>query len=134
MNMATKEYTRNWIKSNPDKVKEYRKRSKNKYLNDKEYRDSVTIKRKQCRKKNQLKLKNEVLSYYSKNKAPECIVCGFNDIRALSIDHMENNGANHRRELGNKTLSGYHFYRWLKKNNFPLGYQCLCMNCQWEKR
>ena len=25
------------------------------------------------------------------------------------------------------------FYAWLKRNNYPSGFQILCMNCQWGK-
>ena len=51
-----------------------------------------------------------------------------NDIRALSIDHINSDGASHRKEVGNG------MYRWLLKNNFPEGFQVLCMNCQFIKR
>ena len=50
----------------------------------------------------------------------------FCDIRANSIDQIDNNHHIHRDEVG----SGTHFYLWLIKNNFPDGYQVLCMNCQ----
>jgi hypothetical protein len=56
--------------------------------------------------------------------------CGFSDLRALSIDHIAGDGAAHRREIG----AGAALYRFLKKNNFPPGFQTLCMNCQWIKR
>ena len=28
---------------------------------------------------------------------------------------------------------GYRFYLWLKKHNFPEGFQALCLNCQFCK-
>jgi hypothetical protein len=55
----------------------------------------------------------------------------------LSIDHINGNGAEHRRELKRTTggsTGGHDFYRWLKNNNFPDGYQVLCMNCQFIKK
>ena len=75
------------------------------------------------------KIKIEVLTYYGKGICA-CIQCGFNDIKALTIDHIERNGAEHRRRL-NK--AGYKFYLWLRKQGFPEGYQTLCMNCQFTK-
>lgn len=75
--------------------------------------------------------KLEILSEYSGNTLL-CIRCGFNDIRALSIDHINGKGESHRRSLG--ITSGNNFYQWLKKNNYPEGYQVLCMNCQAIKR
>lgn len=62
-----------------------------------------------------------------------CKRCGFDDIRALSIDHVNGGGNKHRRELG-KSATGSWFYRWLVKNGFPEGFQVLCMNCQFIKR
>ena len=76
------------------------------------------------------RLKIEIFSYYS----PElvCQKCGFNDIRALSIDHIKGGGNEHRKQL--KRGAGASFYEWLKANNFPEGFQVLCMNCQIIKR
>ena len=71
-----------------------------------------------------------VLEHYSQGKLA-CAYCGFNDIRALSIDHINGGGEKARREAG---VSGDGFYRWLIKNNFPDGLQVLCMNCQFIKR
>ena len=76
-------------------------------------------------------LKKIVLTHYGNGKCA-CVRCGFNDIRALSIDHIGGGGLNHRIQLHNK--GGVSFYHWLKKNGYPNGYQTLCMNCQWVKR
>ena len=75
-------------------------------------------------------LKKRVLSYYGGGKLA-CIKCGFSDIRALSIDHINGNGCKHRKKL---LTSGKTFYRWLEKQDYPKGYQTLCMNCQFIKR
>ena len=72
-------------------------------------------------------LKLEILSHYSSNL--KCNSCGFSDIRALSIDHIKGNGNKHRKAIGRMD-----FYQWIKKNNFPKGFQVLCFNCQWIKR
>jgi len=74
------------------------------------------------------KIKLLILQVYSKNKL-ECKYCGFDNIDALTIDHIHNNGAKHRKKL-KITRCGIGFYCWLKKNNFPKGYQVLCANCQ----
>lgn len=73
------------------------------------------------------RLKQRVISHYSPSRT--CARCGYSDTRALSIDHMSGGGEKHRREIG--VGSGYHFYRWLIRNNYPSGYQVLCLNCQW---
>lgn len=76
--------------------------------------------------------KLDVLTHYGNGKCA-CVQCGFDNIVALTIDHMENNGRKERLMLGvlNRPTQ---FYRWLKRNNYPSGYQTLCMNCQWVKR
>ena len=58
-----------------------------------------------------------------------CNCCGENEPMFLSIDHVDNNGAQERKS-GQYSGSGYSFYRWLRKTGFPPGYQVLCMNCQ----
>lgn len=70
-------------------------------------------------------LRREVISAYG----GVCNCCGESRDEFLSIDHVGNNGAIHRKKIG----SG--FYRWLKKNGFPKNdFQCLCMNCNFGKR
>lgn len=70
--------------------------------------------------------KELVLRQYSKGE-PKCCRCGFTDVRALTIDHINGGGGKHRKEIS-------HICRWLVKNNFPDGFQILCMNCQFIKR
>ncbi len=77
-----------------------------------------------------LEVKTEVITHYGNGKCA-CVNCGFKDIRALSIDHI-NGGGNQERKRFN--ISGKGMYYWLKKNNLPIGYQTLCMNCQFIKR
>lgn len=73
-------------------------------------------------------LKIEVMKHYGDGK---CQCCSEKIIHFLSIDHINENGAEHRREIGNRT--GISFYQWLKTNNFPSGYQTMCHNCNTGK-
>lgn len=77
------------------------------------------------------RLKIEVLTYYGNGRCA-CVRCGFNDVRALSIDHITGGGNHHRRKIEIK--AGSDMYVWLKKNNYPDGFQTLCMNCQFIKK
>lgn len=86
--------------------------------------------REQGRRKGRIynqRMKSLVLFHYSSG-VPTCAHCGFCDIRALSIDHINGGGSRHQREISNT------IYRWLINNDFPDGYQVLCMNCQFIKR
>jgi len=79
-------------------------------------------------KKSREKVKREVISHYSQDKSC-CQKCGLNDMRALTIDHIEGGGNRHKKEI-KKT----YIYYWLREHNYPIGYQVLCMSCQFIKR
>jgi len=126
------------IKANYEKDKEIRtERAKKYYKDNKEKcrklqkRWALNNKVRVCTysKKHRKKLKNEILKHYG-NGICACVICGENRLDCLSIDHINGSGAKHRREIG---ILGSPFYPWLKRNNFPSGYQTLCMNCQWIK-
>ena len=68
------------------------------------------------------------MAHYS-NGEMCCNKCRFNNIKALEIDHINNNGCEHRKEI-----KGGHIYKWLIKNNFPDGFQVLCATCNALKR
>jgi hypothetical protein len=75
-------------------------------------------------------MRMEVLWHYS-NHTMRCACCGESTLEFLTIDHTDGDGATHRKEIG----AGSHttVYRWLRKNNYPPGYQVLCMNCNAAK-
>jgi hypothetical protein len=60
-----------------------------------------------------------------------CACCGSTE--RPSIDHVNGDGGEHRRQLGGKTRSPLLVYRWLIKNGFPEGFQTLCMPCNRSK-
>ena len=74
-------------------------------------------------------LKEEIFAAYGGYK---CACCGETIKEFLTIDHINNDGAEMKRKNihGRPSMS---FYTWLKKNNFPPGFQVLCWNCQWGK-
>lgn len=69
-------------------------------------------------------LKLRVLNHYSDGQCI-CKKCDFADPRALCIDHIKGDGAEHRREIGR----GIAVYTWLERNGYPEGFQVLCLNC-----
>ncbi len=81
-------------------------------------------------KRNVIKLRTQVLTHYGNGKLM-CVRCGENQLPCLTIDHIKGGGNKSRKELG---VTGLGFYRWLKQQGFPLGYQTLCANCQLIKR
>jgi hypothetical protein len=61
-----------------------------------------------------------------------CVCCGESNPDVLTIDHVNNDGAEHRRVIGR---GGNVFYVWLRKNGFPQDgrFQVLCFNCNRAK-
>ena len=60
----------------------------------------------------------------------KCACCGELRASMLTIDHINNDGHEHRLEIGH---DGNAIYRWLKKNNYPEGFQVLCSSCHISK-
>jgi len=81
--------------------------------------------------KDKYNLKNKI--QVINNYGGSCKECGIIDIKYLTIDHSNNDGAEQRRNLS--CGKGSLFYRWLIKHNFPknLGLQVLCYNCNCGK-
>jgi hypothetical protein len=105
----------------------------------KEYERNRGIKRRVWKEQNKEKLralgrlyrdriKLEAIKHYSPESC--CARCRIADIDVLTIDHIKGNGHQHRKMLGGGRLK---FYYWLRKNNYPEGYQVLCLNCNWKK-
>lgn len=79
-------------------------------------------------KRHERPVKIDVLEHYGGGKLA-CVRCGFSDIRALTLDHVNGNGADDRKLRG----SGGRLYFYLRRFGYPEGYQTLCMNCQFIK-
>ncbi len=59
-----------------------------------------------------------------------CACCGESEPKFLTLDHIHNNGGTHRKEIGNR---GSGIFKWLRDNDYPPGFQVLCMNCNHGK-
>lgn len=113
-NLNTRNYTRKLKNNNPSKFELI-------YGKDR-YCRRRTIVASYSKSKN-LEVKKKTLEHYG----GKCVCCGETNIKFLTIDHTNNNGAEERRIA--KRDGGVGFYRLLIKNNFPEGYQTLCFNC-----
>lgn len=78
-------------------------------------------------RQNRIDRKLKCFSQYSGSSPPKC-KCGFENIRALTIDRID---GNHKETT---KLYGDDLYRFLIETAYPEGWQVLCMNCQWLKR
>lgn len=82
-------------------------------------------------------IKYEIFSHYCGGE-PICMCCGEKNMEFLSLDHINNDGAEHRRSMrlgkkGGGMGSGTQLYYWIRRNKYPLLFQILCMNCNCGK-
>lgn len=81
------------------------------------------------------KLKLETFNAYGGPHCA-CLRCPQRELEMISmltIDHINGGGNKHRKEIS-KDRGGVCFYRWLKQNKYPPGYQVMCWNCNLSKR
>lgn len=71
------------------------------------------------------KLKLEVIAGYG----GACTCCGENHSDFLTLDHVNNDGAIRRMELGRNVGGTSTFYRDARNREFPPDYTILCFNC-----
>lgn len=109
-----KEYKKLHRKNN---IHKYRKYSSDSYQRNREH---LILYQRRYRRK----IKLLVLTHYSFGDL-RCRCCGEKELDFLTIDHVNGGGREHHKLIG----GGATFYLWLKRNNFPLGYQVLCYNC-----
>ena len=60
-----------------------------------------------------------------------CPSCAERNVLFLTIDHINGDGAEQRRE---KNLTGGQLCAWLRRHNYPPGYRVLCYNCNCARR
>lgn len=100
---------------------------KQKAVYKRRYRKRASELRREHRKQMRLSL----LIRYGGNP-PKCACCGESALNFLSLDHI-NGGGSHQRKTMWDGRGGDIFYKWLFHNNFPEGFQVLCMNCNWGR-
>jgi len=112
---------REYLKNNPDarkrKAEAWQKWRKSNLENAKRIS-------RESKKKYEDRLKKIVFAHYGK----KCACCGEDNIKFLSIDHINGGGTKHR-----KKIKGEKIYVWLYKEGLPKGFQTLCFNCNWGK-
>ena len=101
----------------------YRKHRATILANEKRYRYPV-------RQAKRLQDKIAVVNVLT-NGQGTCQWCGQGDIDVLTIDHINDDGASHRRLHTGK--GGSKFYSWIINEDYPSGFQVLCCNCNMKK-
>lgn len=70
-------------------------------------------------------------STFERYGGSRCVCCGVEDLVFLTIDHVNGGGTKHRKT--SKLGGGAKFYRWLRLQGYPAGYQVLCFNCNFAR-
>ena len=138
-----KEYNRKYYlerSQDPEFMKRCNERAKRWCRENKEKRNAGERQRRLVQKERRGETKNSAANRRARLKLKRitmkaygdmCACCGEEELEFLTIDHIDNSGAQHRREI----MGGGALYRWLRKKGFPQdNFQCLCMNCNWSKR
>ena len=84
------------------------------------------------RNKEKIKTQSRRLYFFWRNECitkygGKCKECGITEYVVLDIDHIDNNGAEHRKTFKNS------IYKHLADLGYPEGYQVLCANCHRRK-
>lgn len=112
---ASAAYHREWRARDPERRRQYHQEWYRRDLDqNRSLRAKVTVRRRQ-----------ETLALLG----GKCVRCGFNDHRALQVDHVNGGGNQHRESIGH-SASG--FLNAIKKS--PALFQLLCANYNWIKR
>jgi hypothetical protein len=106
----------------PDGLSVWCKECRREYFNDN--KDVFYVRNRKHREA----LKRQIFEFYS-NGLIKCACCGETTYEFLTIDHIKNGGAKHRKEFGNSIKIWIN----LRKQNFPSGFQVLCWNCNVAK-
>lgn len=78
------------------------------------------------------RIRQQVIDHYG----GRCTCCGESRSEFLALDHINNDGSEHRRrhyEETGKKLRGVHMYQWVIRAGFPPTLQLLCHNCNVSK-
>lgn len=126
-----KQYIKNYEMRNPHKIQRIRENNKIKQKEwyEKNYPSVKDEYRSKARINHKL-LRLSILNHYS-NGDMRCSCCAENNLLFLTLDHINNDGATHRKSLGR--CAPNKLYVWIKNHGYPPMFQVLCMNCNWGK-
>jgi hypothetical protein len=120
-----------WRAANPERSKEIHKKHHAKHRGKRAaacreayWRDPEPYKARQ--RQRQAALKDEAYQAYG---GYVCVCCGETERAFLTLDHINNDGNKHRKEVDPAAM-----YYWLKKHGYPSIVQVLCASCNQGKK
>ena len=125
--LKAREAQKRAVKDNPDFYKDcYKKYIENKRTYYKNNKEKIIEKNK--KRKNKLRF-----FVFEKLGSFKCIKCGFDNINALCIDHINNDGSEDRKKIGFDSIALYRKILNMPQSEARNLYQVLCRNCNWLK-
>lgn len=124
--------SREWRKKNPERVKEvekayYHRNKGKKNEQSRAYYRANAEKLKAAERDKYHTLRHEAYMRYG---GYQCACCGESEPAFLCLDHVNNDGYWHRKQVHPRSLP-----KWLKDQGYPKGmFQVLCYNCNQGKR
>jgi hypothetical protein len=91
------------------------------------YRAANSMQIRSRKSRYEARLKLDAFAAYG---GPKCVCCGETLMEGLTLDHINGDGAEHRKSVG---AYGVNIYYWLKKNGYPSGFQVMCGTCNFAK-
>jgi len=120
-----RKYNRKYRETHKEQIKKYQKYHKEywrKYY--REHREQI--------KERMEKYNKEIRMKVIELLGGKCIKCGFNDWRALQIDHVHGGGCKERKTIRDTHTYYYHVIKEVQSGNKD--YQLLCANCNQIKK
>jgi hypothetical protein len=140
------EYNKKYCQENIERVHEYRSkyhqenREKMCENHKKYYQKNIELCREKGNKYNQenrekiFEKNNNLRKLIIKKMGEKCVKCGFNDYRALQIDHINGGGGKERKLGRNNQGKVYRTILLSSMEEIKNKYQLLCANCNWIKK
>ena len=104
---------REWRKKNPEKAKAGAKRGNSKW------RKANIAKNREINRQWYANVRKQAIARYG----GKCTCCGETGHQFLTLDHINGDGAAHRKQIGCNLAA------WLRRNGWPKGFRVLCWNC-----
>lgn len=143
-----REYMKKWREENPGKerVKTYQERLQYNREYNRRNHEKLSKRKREYYQEHKEYFKQKADDWYKRNKGKvaekarilrekvithyggKCVCCGETEIKFLAVDHKNNDGAVHRREIGTNII-----YKWAVDNHYPDKLQILCHNCNLAK-
>lgn len=118
------EYQRRYHANHLEKARQWKAKNYERYLeSSREYSRNHAVEISTKRKNQRRQLKQTIINAYG----GKCECCGEEAIEFLTIDHINGDGASHRRLL--RTKQSKKLYEDLISRKFPSGLRVLCFNC-----